>query len=143
MAVKAEQVHSRPGAITWIFVSERACSVTSRALDVTRDKVLVTCFYVGREDKYWYVEQDAQSHTRCACPHTLFLADKTLTALVQWCGTARMQPLARWHRCCERSQGEHLPHQADADAQQQQSGRCLRHCVRRCVAGHISSNGRK
>ena len=40
-------------------------------------------------------EQDAQSHTRCAHPHTNFLADKTLTALVQWCGAPRMQPLAR------------------------------------------------
>ena len=33
----------------------------------------------------WYSEQDYPSHTSCAHPHTLFLADKTLTALVQWC----------------------------------------------------------
>ena len=59
-------------------------------------------------------EQDAQSHTRCAHPHTLFFADKTLTALVQWSGAPRMQPLARWHECCERSQGEHLPHRTVA-----------------------------
>ena len=38
MAVKAEQLCSGPGAITWIHASERACIVTSRALDVSRDK---------------------------------------------------------------------------------------------------------
>ena len=85
MAVKGEQLCSVPGAIAWIHVSERACSVTSRALDVSRDKVLVACFYEGREDMSWYSEQDAQSHTHCVHPHTHFLADKTSTTLVQWC----------------------------------------------------------
>ena len=37
--MKVEQLHSGLGAIAWILVSERACDVTSRALDVSRDKV--------------------------------------------------------------------------------------------------------
>ena len=31
------------------------------------------------------------------------LKDETLTSLVQWCATARVQPLLRWHGFCERS----------------------------------------
>ena len=42
--MKVEQLHSGLGAIAWILVSERACNVTSRALDVSRDKVFVSCF---------------------------------------------------------------------------------------------------
>ena len=40
-------MHSGLGAIAWILVSERACNVTSRALDVSRDKVLMSCFSRG------------------------------------------------------------------------------------------------
>ena len=36
-----------PGATAWILVCERACSVTSRALDVSRDKVHMSCFTKG------------------------------------------------------------------------------------------------
>ena len=44
LALKAEQFRSGPGAIAWIFVCERARSVTPRALDVSRDKCHVSCF---------------------------------------------------------------------------------------------------
>ena len=50
------------------------------------------------------------------------------------CVTACVQPLARWHGCCERSQGEHLPHRTDA--RQQQSGRCGRRCTCKSPAGN-------
>ena len=95
----------------------------------------------------WCSKQDSQSHTSCAHPHTHFLADKILTALVQWCVTARVQPLARWHGCCDRSQGEHLPHQTRS--LEQQSGGRRRHSSRKipggngfdvqevCVPGHV------
>ena len=109
MAVIAELFQSNPsGATIGTLVCERACSMTSRAWDVSRDKVLVSCFYKGREDMSWHSEQDAQPHIHCAHPPTHFLADHMLTALVQWCGTARVQPLARWHGCCERSQNSSL-----------------------------------
>ena len=44
MAMKDEQFRCGPGAIAWIFVCERARSVTPRAWDVSRDKVLVSWF---------------------------------------------------------------------------------------------------
>ena len=45
LAVKAEPFQSSPsGATVWILVCERACSVTSRALDVSRDKVFGVMF---------------------------------------------------------------------------------------------------
>ena len=40
-------MHSGLGAIAWILVSERACNVTSRALDVSPNKVLMSCFSRG------------------------------------------------------------------------------------------------
>ena len=96
IAVKAEKVHSGPsGAAVWILVRERACSGTSRALDVYRDKVQVTWFDEGSKDKSWCSKKDAQSHTHCAHPHKQVHADKTLT--MQWCVTAGGQPLVRWH----------------------------------------------
>ena len=73
------------------------------------------------------------SHQNCAHPHTHFLADKILTALVQW--------------CCDRSQGEHLPHLPEP--RRQQCGRRWRHSSRKipggngfdvqevCVPGHV------
>ena len=52
MAVKAEQVHSGPsGATVWISVCQRACTVTSRALDVSRYKVLCVMFSRWRRGK--------------------------------------------------------------------------------------------
>ena len=44
----------------------------------------------------WHSEQDAQSHTRCAHPHTHFLADKNFdrTGIGVW-QHARVQPLVR------------------------------------------------
>ena len=85
----------------------------------------------GMQDWLW---QAGLSHTHRACPHTHFHADKTLTALVRWCLTARVQPLARKHGFCERSQGKHLPHRTVAV--QEQSGRRRRHCTRGRVAGN-------
>ena len=61
-------------------------------------------------------------------------ADTTLTALVQWCATARVQPLFHWHGCCERSEGKHLPHSTALE--RQQSGRCRRHCSCRSFEGN-------
>ena len=92
----------------------------------------------GREDMFWYNKQDSKSHTNCVHRHTLFLADKTLTA--HWCSgvcvTGRVQPLARWHECCERSQGQHFPHRTSA--RQQQSGRRRRRCSCKSPAGNGS-----
>ena len=68
-------------------------------------------------------------------PHTLFSADRTLTTLSHSCVTARVQPLARWHRCCETSQGEHLPHQTQS--LRQPCGRRRR----RCSCGRPAGNG--
>ena len=47
MAVKAERLHSGPGATAWILVRNRARSVTFRAWDASRDKVLVSWFNEG------------------------------------------------------------------------------------------------
>ena len=82
----------------------------------------------------WCSKQDAQSHTHRAHPHTHSVEDKTLTSLVQWCWTARVQPLARKHGFCERSQGKHLPHSTALE--RQQSGRCRRRCPRRSFEGN-------
>ena len=122
MAVKAEQVCSGPVAITWMHVSERACCVTSRALDVSRDKVLVSCFYERKEDKSWFSKRDSQSHKICAHLHTHFHSYKKNRP--HWCSGVCV---------CD---GTNLPHQADA--QPQQSGRCRRHCTRRGPAGNGS-----
>ena len=92
---------------------------------------LVSCFL---QSERTYSKQDYPSHTNCAHPHTHFLADKILTALVQWCVTARVQSLARWHRCCDRSQDEHLPHLPGPP--RQQSGRRRRHCSRTSCEGN-------
>ena len=128
MAVKAEQFQSSPSEATvWIPVCERACSVTSRALDVSRDKVFGVMFLQRVRGHY-------PSHKKCTHPHTHFLADKILTALVQWCVTARVQSLARWHQCYDRSQGEHLPHLPEP--RRQQCGRCRRRCTRKIPAGN-------
>ena len=59
--------------------------------------------------------------------------DKTLTTLVQWCVAAGVQPLARLHGCCDRSEGEHLPHQTRPPPQQ--SGRCRSRCTCSRTAG--------
>ena len=99
MAVKAEQcVKAVQVKFTvWMSVCQRACSVTSRALDIPRDKVFGVMFSRrGEGTCLGTANRTAQSHTRCAHPHTHFFADKILTALVQWCGTAtRTQPHAR------------------------------------------------
>ena len=97
MAEKTGQFLSH--TIAGIRVDRRPCGVTSRALEVYRDKVLVSWLYERREDKSWYSQPDSQSHTHWAHPHTHFHADKTLTTLVQWCVTARMQPPVRQHGC--------------------------------------------
>ena len=137
MAVKAEKLCSGPGAITWIHASDRACSVTSRALDVSRDKVLVLCIYERKEDKSWFSKQTPSRTQNCAHPHTHSMHTKIRP---HWCSgvcvTARMQSLARWHRCCDRSQGEHLPHLPEP--QRQQCGRRRRHSSRRGPAGNGS-----
>ena len=73
-------------------------------------------------------------HTHRAYPRTHFHADKTLSTLVQWCVTGRVQPLFRWHGCCDRSQGKHLPHRTVHE--RQQSGRCRRCCTCRSFAGN-------
>ena len=62
------------------------------------------------------------------------LNTKLLTRLVQWCATARVQPVVRLHGCCERSEGEHHSHQTDPDLEQ--SGRRRRHCTRRRLEGN-------
>ena len=84
---------------------------------------------------FWYSKQDSKSHTNCAHPRTNFLSDKTL-----WCSgvcvTGRVQPLARWHECCERSQGQHFPHRTFP--RQQQSGRRRRRCSCKSPAGNGS-----
>ena len=133
MAVKAARLHSGPGATAWILVCERACSVTFRAWDASRDKGHMSFFCEGREDRSWCSKQDAQSHTHRAHPHTYSVEDKTLTALVQWCATARVQPPFRWHGCCERSEGEHHSHRTEP--QEEQSGRCRRRCTCSRTAG--------
>ena len=133
--MKAEQFRSGPGATAWILVCERARSVTSRALDVSRDKVHVSCFCEGREDMSWCSKQDGQLHTHRAHPHTHPVKDKTLTALVQWCATARVQPPFRWHGCCERSEGEHHSHRTEP-VREQSSGKRWRHCTRRSFEGN-------
>ena len=79
MAVNAEQLRSGPGATAWILACERACCVTSRALDVFRDKVLVSCVCEGSEDVSGCRKQDAQSHTHRAHPHAHSVEAKTLT----------------------------------------------------------------
>ena len=116
------------------LVCERTRSVTPRALVVSRDKVHVSCFDEGRQDMSWCSKQDARSHTHRLLPHTHSLEDKTLTALVQWCATARVQPLFRWHGCCERSQGEH--HSDPTVPRQEQGGRCRRFCTCRRLEGN-------
>ena len=52
------------------------------------------------------------------------------------CVTGRVQPLARWHRCCERSLGER--HTDEAQSRMQQSGRCRRRCSCKSPAGNGS-----
>ena len=47
-----------------------------------------------------------------------------------------MQPLARWHGCCERLKGEHLPHHTEP--LRQLRGRCRRRCTCRRPAGNGS-----
>ena len=79
VAMKAEQLHSGPGATAWILVCERACGVTSRALDVSREQVHVSCVCEGREDMSWCSKQDVQSHTHRAYPHAHSVEEKTLT----------------------------------------------------------------
>ena len=68
MAVKAERLHSGPGATAWTLVCERACSVTPRAWNVSPDKVHVS-FLRRREDMSRCSKQDAQSHTHRAHRH--------------------------------------------------------------------------
>ena len=82
----------------------------------------------------WCSKQDAQSHTHRAHPHTHSVEDKTLPVSFQWCVTARVQPPFRWHGCCERSEGKHLPHYTVPG--RQQSGRCRRFCSCRRPAGN-------
>ena len=91
-------------------------------------------FDEGREDMSWCSKQDVQSHTHRAYPHAHSLEEKTLTALIQWCATARVRPPFRWHGCCERSEGEHHSHRTVP--QEEQSGRCWRHCTRRSFEGN-------
>ena len=50
------------------------------------------------------------------------------------CVTVRMQPCARWHGCCERSQGKHLPHRTVAPPEQ--CGRRRRRCSCKSPAGN-------
>ena len=103
--------------------------------DMARPLAWVVAGYARLEgDRHWRGNLDMQSYTHRAYPHTHYHADKTLTILVQWCVTARVQPLARKHGFCERSQGKHLPHRTVAG--RQQSGRCRRHCTCRRPAGN-------
>ena len=101
----------------------------------------MSCFYEGREDMSWCSKQDAQSHTHRAHPHTHSVEDKTLTSLVQWCWTGRVQPLdheanalTEHAGCCERSEGEHHSH--NTEPVQEQSGRRRRRCPRRSFEGN-------
>ena len=82
----------------------------------------------------WCSKQDAQSHTHRAHPHTHSVEDETLTSLVQWCATARVQPPFRCHGCCERSEGKRHSHRAQS--LRQQSGRCRRFCSCRSFEGN-------
>ena len=97
VAVKAEQLCSGPGAITWIHVSERACRMFLEARfwchDFTKGKRTSPGSANGTPSrtKFARILTRISMHTKNR-PH--------------WCSgvrvTARMQPLAVWHWCCER-----------------------------------------
>ena len=75
----------------------------------------------------------AVAHTSCASSRA-FREENTVTALVQWCATARVRPPFRWHGCCERSKGEHHSHRTEPV--REQSGKRRRHCTRRSFEGN-------
>ena len=71
LAWKAEQFQSSPSEATvWVLVCERACSVTSRALDVSRDMVFGVMF-LKRERGHVLVQRTgrAVAHTLRASSH--------------------------------------------------------------------------
>ena len=76
----------------------------------------------------------SRTHT-FACIFTRFSLQTKLRP--HWCSGVqepRTQPLAPWHRCCERLEGEHLPHRPESFGQQ--CGRRRRRCSCKSPAGN-------
>ena len=132
MSMKVEQLHSRQSAIAWITVY-RTC--------LQRDTSCSGCLEVSRHFLKRGERTDpgaanrTRSRTQIARTLTrMAFAERTLTALVQWCVTVRVKSIERCGGCSARSPGEHhLDHPTSC---QQQGGRRRCHCTYRRSQGN-------
>ena len=125
---------NRIGPTVRISVCQRACSVTSRTLDVSRYKVLcVMSFRMERGDVLVQQTGLPVAHKLRASSHSFLCTQNFDRTGAAACNNMHVATCAlAW--CCDRSQGEYLPHQPKS--LEEQCGRRGRRCSCRRPAGN-------